>query len=113
MYRSVVPKLPGFSQWTGYVLQITLFTVGTRGDSSSFVALAGRPDFTGLATYGIAFELPGHSYQSLFTRVAGDSTIGSDNMLTMLPYGLKQRGYYINQPGQVAWYAVHIDPVNE
>ncbi len=68
-------------------MRITLFTIGTLGDTQPFVALAvrlrqdghhvtlaARPDFAGLAAaYGIEFEPLGHPYQPFITCISGGS----------------------------------------
>src|SRR6266852_4619509 len=62
-------------------MRITLFTIGTLGDTQPFVALAvrlrqdghrvtlaARPDFAGLAAaYGVDFAPLGHPYQPFIT----------------------------------------------
>ncbi len=65
------------------------------------IASSSLPDFTGLAASNdIDFELQGYPYQSIFTRVGEASAIDSGNVLTMLQYGLKQRGIDICRPAQ-------------
>ncbi len=100
-------------------MRITLFTIGARGDTQPFVALAvqlmqdghsvklaARPDFAGLAAdYGVDFEPLGHPYQPFITGAAEASAIGSGHLLNQLRYGLKQRRYVSDQLHQDAWRA--------
>ena len=100
-------------------MRITLFTIGTLGDTQPFVALAirlrqdghrvtlaARPDFAGLAAaYGLDFAPLGHPYQPFITGAAEASAIGSGHLLNQLRYGLSQRRYFFDQLDQDAWRA--------
>jgi sterol 3beta-glucosyltransferase len=100
-------------------MRITLFTVGTLGDTQPFVALAvrlmqdghsvklaARPDFAGLAAdYGVDFAPLGHPYQPFITGAGEASAIGSGHLLNQLRYGLSQRRYFFDQLNQDAWGA--------
>ena len=100
-------------------MRITLFTIGTLGDTQPFVALAvrlrqdghrvtlaARPDFAGLAAaYGIDFVPLGHPYQPFITGAARASALGSGHLLNQLRYGLSQRRYFFDQLDQDAWRA--------
>lgn len=100
-------------------MRITLFTIGTLGDTQPFVALAvrlrqdghsvrlaARPDFAGLAAaYGIDFAPLGHPYQPFITGASEASAIGSGHLLNQLRYGLSQRRYFFDQVDQDAWRA--------
>jgi sterol 3beta-glucosyltransferase len=100
-------------------MRITLFTIGGRGDTQPFVALAARlmqdghrvtlaarPDFAGLAVdYGVDFAPLGHPYQPFITGAARASAIGSGHLLNQLRYGLSQRRYVADQLSQDAWRA--------
>jgi sterol 3beta-glucosyltransferase len=103
----------------GSSMRITLFTIGARGDTQPFVALAvrlkqnghsvtlaARPDFANLAAdYGVDFAPLGHPYQPFITGAARASAIGSGHLLNQLRYGLSQRGYFFDQLDQDAWRA--------
>ena len=100
-------------------MRITLFTIGARGDTQPFVALAvrlrqdghsvklaARPDFAGLAAdYGVDFAPLGHPYQPFITGAGEASAIGSGHLLNQLRYGLSQRRYFFDQLDQDAWRA--------
>jgi sterol 3beta-glucosyltransferase len=92
-------------------MRITLMTIGTRGDTEPFVALAvrliheghvvtlaARPDFAGLAAeYGVDFAPLGNPYEPFITGAASASAIGSgSHLLTQFRYGLKQRDYVLD-----------------
>jgi len=76
-------------------MRITLFTIGGRGDTQPFVAiavrlmqvghrvtLAARPDFADLAAeYGVDFAPLGHPYQSFITGAAKSSALGGGHLL--------------------------------
>jgi len=97
-------------------MRIALFTIGGRGDTQPFVALAvrlrqdghrvtlaARPDFAGLAAaYGIEFEPLGHPYQPFITGAGQASALGSGHLLNQLRYGLSQRRYFFDQLDQDA-----------
>jgi sterol 3beta-glucosyltransferase len=100
-------------------MRITLFTIGGRGDTQPFVALAvrlrqaghrvtlaARPDFAGLAAdYDVDFAPLGHPYQPFITGAAEASALGSGHLLNQLRYGLSQRRYVSDQLNQDAWRA--------
>jgi sterol 3beta-glucosyltransferase len=100
-------------------MRITLFTIGARGDTEPFVALAvrlmrhghrvtlaARPDFAGLAAdHGVDFAPLGHSYQPFITGAAEASAIGPGHPFSQLRYGLKNRRYFSDQLNQDAWRA--------
>jgi sterol 3beta-glucosyltransferase len=100
-------------------MRITLFTIGTLGDTQPFVALAvrlrqdghsvklaARPDFAGLAAaYGIDFAPLGHPYQPFITGAGEAAALGSGHLLNQLRYGLSQRRYFFDQVDQDAWRA--------
>ena len=100
-------------------MRITLFTIGGRGDTQPFVALAvrlmqnghsvklaARPDFASLAAdYGVDFAPLGHPYEPFITGAARASAIGSGHLLNQLRYGLSQRRYVSDQLDQDAWRA--------
>jgi len=79
-------------------MRITLFTIGARGDTQPFVALAvrlrqnghsvklaARPDFAKLAAdYGVDFAPLGHPYQPFITGAGEASAIGSGHLLNQL-----------------------------
>ena len=97
-------------------MRITLFTIGGRGDTQPFVALAvrlrqeghrvtlaARPDFADLAAdYGVDFAPLGHPYQPFITRAAESSALGAGHLLNQLGYGLSQRQYFSDQLNQDA-----------
>jgi len=100
-------------------MRITLFTIGGRGDTQPFVALAvrlmqvghrvtlaARPDFADLAAeYGVDFAPLGNPYQSFITGAAKSSALGGGHLLNQLRYGLSQRRYFSDQLNQDAWRA--------
>ncbi len=100
-------------------MRITLFTIGARGDTQPFVALAvrlrqeghsvtlaARPDFADLAAdYGVDFAPLGHPYQPFITGAAEASALGAGHLLNQLRYGLSQRRYFADQLHQDAWRA--------
>jgi sterol 3beta-glucosyltransferase len=100
-------------------MRIALFTIGGRGDTQPFVALAvrlmqeghrvtlaARPDFAGLAAdYGVDFAPLGHPYQPFITGAAQASALGAGHLLNQLRYGLSQRRYVFDQLNQDAWRA--------
>ena len=100
-------------------MRIVLFTIGGRGDTQPFVALAvrlmqaghrvtlaDRPDFVGLAAdYGVDFAPLGHPYQPFITGAARASALGAGHLLNQMRYGLSQRQYVSDQLNQDAWRA--------
>ncbi len=100
-------------------MRIALFTIGGRGDTQPFVALAvrlkqeghrvtlvARPDFADLAAdYGVDFAPLGHPYQPFITGAAESSALGAGHLLNQLRYGLSQRRYFSDQLNQDAWRA--------
>src|SRR5258708_9616819 len=98
-------------------MRIALFTIGGRGDTQPFVALAvrlmqeghrvtlaARPDFAGLAAdYGVDFAPLCHPYQPFITRAAQASALGAGHLLNPLRYRLSQWRYVSDQPNQHAW----------
>ena len=100
-------------------MRITLFTIGARGDTQPFVALAARlkheghrvklaarPDFAGLAEeYGVEFAPLGHPYQPFITGAAVAAALGSGNVFNQLRYGWQQRHYVFDQVHEDAWRA--------
>jgi sterol 3beta-glucosyltransferase len=100
-------------------MRITLFTIGARGDTQPFVALAARlkheghrvklaarPDFAGLADeYGVEFAPLGHPYQPFITGAAEAAALGSGNVFNQLRYGWQQRHYVFDQVHEDAWRA--------
>ena len=97
-------------------MRIALFTIGGRGDTQPFVALAvrlrqeghrvtlaARPDFADLAAdYGVDFAPLGHPYQPFITGAAASSALGAGHLLHQLRYGLSQRRYVSDQLNQDA-----------
>jgi sterol 3beta-glucosyltransferase len=97
-------------------MRIALFTIGGRGDTQPFVALAvrlrqeghrvtlvARPDFADLAAdYGVDFAPLGHPYQPFITGAAESSALGGGHLLNQLRYGLSQRRYFSDQLNQDA-----------
>src|SRR5260221_4279536 len=89
-------------------MRIALFTIGGRGDTQPFVALAvrlkqeghrvtlvARPDFADLAAdYGVDFAPLGHPYQPFITGAAESSALGAGHLLNQLRYGLSQRRHF-------------------
>ena len=87
-------------------MRIVLLTIGGRGDTQPFVALAirlkqeghhvtlaDRPDFADLAAeYGVEFAPLGHPYQPFITGAAASSALGGGHLLNQLRYGLSQSG---------------------
>lgn len=100
-------------------MRITLFTIGARGDTQPFVALAARlkheghrvtlaarPDFAGLAEeYGVEFASLGHPYQPFITGAAEAAALGSGNVVNQLRYGWQQRHYVFDQVHEDEWRA--------
>lgn len=100
-------------------MRITLFTIGARGDTEPFVALAvrlmraghqvklaARPDFAALAaTYGVEFAPLGHPYQPFITEAAQSAALGSGHLLKQLRYGWQRRRYVFDQINEDAWRA--------
>jgi len=100
-------------------MRIVLITIGARGDTEPFVALAvrlmrgghsirlaARPDFAGLAAgYGVDFAPLGRPYQPFIAGAAQASALGSGHLLRQARYGLKQRGYFSDGLSQDAWRA--------
>jgi len=100
-------------------MRIALFTIGGRGDTQPFVALAvrlgqeghhvilaARPDFADLAAeYGVEFAPLGHPYQPFITGAAESSALGGGHLLNQLRYGLAQRRYFSDHLNQDAWRA--------
>ncbi len=97
-------------------MRITLFTIGGRGDTQPFVAiavrlqqaghhvtLADRPDFANLAAeYGVDFAPLGHPYQPFITGAAASSALGPGHLLQQLRYGRAQRQYFSDRLDQDA-----------
>ena len=100
-------------------MRVVLITIGARGDTEPFVALAvrlmrdghkvtlaARPDFAGLAAgYGVDFAPLGRPYQPFITGAARASALGSGHLLRQLRYGLRQRAYFSDRLGRDAWQA--------
>jgi sterol 3beta-glucosyltransferase len=100
-------------------MRILLLTIGGRGDTQPFVALAvrlrqaghrvtlaARPDFAELATeYGVEFAPLGHPYQPFITGAAESSALGAGHLLQQARYGLAERRYFSDQLTQDAWRA--------
>ena len=100
-------------------MRIALFTIGGRGDTQPFVALAvrlrqaghrvtlaARPDFADLAAdYDVDFAPLGHPYQPFITGAAASSALGGGHLLNQLRYGLSQRRNFSDQLNQDAWRA--------
>jgi sterol 3beta-glucosyltransferase len=100
-------------------MRITLFTIGARGDTEPFVALAvrlmreghqvklaARPDFAALAAaYGVEFAPLGHPYQPFITGAAEAAALGSGHLLKQLRYGLQRRRYVFDRINEDAWRA--------
>src|SRR5260221_11031189 len=100
-------------------MRISLITIGARGDTEPFVALAvrlmrdghsvrlaARLDFAGLAAgYGVDFAPLGRPYQPFITGAAEASALGSGHLLRQLRYGLKQRQYFSDRLSQDAGQA--------
>ena len=86
-------------------MRITLLTIGGRGDTQPFVALAvrlmqdghrvtlaARPDFASLAAeYGVDFAPLGHPYQPFVTGAARASALGAGHLLKQVRYRHSQR----------------------
>jgi sterol 3beta-glucosyltransferase len=101
------------------VMRIALITIGGRGDTQPFVALAvrlrqeghrvtlaARPDFADLAAdYGVDFAPLGHPYKPFITGAAESSALGAGHLLKQVRYGLSQRRYFSEQINQDAWRA--------
>jgi sterol 3beta-glucosyltransferase len=101
------------------MMRVVLITIGARGDTEPFVALAvrlmrdghkvtlaARPDFAGLAAgYGVDFAPLGRPYQPFITGAARASALGSGHLLRQLRYGLRQRAYFSDRLGRDAWQA--------
>jgi sterol 3beta-glucosyltransferase len=101
------------------MMRVVLITIGARGDTEPFVALAvrlmrdghkvtlaARPDFAGLAAgYGVDFAPLGRPYQPFITGAARAAALGSDHLLRQLRYGLRQRAYFSDRLGRDAWQA--------
>src|SRR5258708_12930672 len=93
-------------------MRIILITIGARGDTEPFVALAvrlmrdghsvtlaARPDFAGLAAgYGVDFAPLGRPYQPFITRAAEASALGPGQLLAHPPYALKPPPPFSNHP---------------
>ena len=100
-------------------MRIVLFTIGGRGDTQPFLALAVRliqaghrvtlavrPDFADLAAdYGVDFAPLGHPYQPFITGAARASALGAGHLLNQVRYGLSRRQYVSDQLNQDAWHA--------
>jgi sterol 3beta-glucosyltransferase len=100
-------------------MRIVLITIGARGDTEPFVALAvrlmrgghsvrlaARPDFAGLAAdYGVDFAPLGRPYQPFIAGAAQASALGPGHLLRQARYGLKQRRYFSDGLSQHAWRA--------
>ncbi len=100
-------------------MRIVLITIGARGDTEPFVALAvrlmrdghsvrvaARPDFAGLAAdHGVDFAPLGRPYQPFITGAAQASALGSGHLLRQARYGLEQRRYFSDRLGEDAWRA--------
>jgi sterol 3beta-glucosyltransferase len=100
-------------------MRITLFTIGARGDTQPFLALAvrlmreghqvklaARPDFAELAAvYGVDFAPLGHPYQPFITGAAEAAALGSGHLLKRLRYGWQQRHYVFDQVHEDEWRA--------
>jgi sterol 3beta-glucosyltransferase len=100
-------------------MRIALFTIGGRGDTQPFVALAvrlrqaghrvtlaARPDFADLAAeYDVEFAPLGQPYQPFITGAAASSALGGGHLLHQLRYGLAQRRYFSDHLNQDAWRA--------
>jgi UDP:flavonoid glycosyltransferase YjiC (YdhE family) len=100
-------------------MRIILFTIGGRGDTQPFVALAlqlvrdghqvrlaARPDFADLAAaYGVEFAPLGHPYQPFIVGAAEASALGSGRLLNQVRYGWQQRRYVFDQLNEDAWRA--------
>lgn len=101
------------------MMRIVLITIGARGDTEPFVALAvrlmrdghsvtlaARPDFADLAGgYGVDFAPLGRPYQPFITGAARASALGSGHLLRQLRYGLRQRASFSDRLDQDAWQA--------
>lgn len=100
-------------------MRIILFTIGARGDTQPFLALAlrlvqaghhvtlaGRPDFAALAAeYGVEFAPLGHPYQPFIIGAAEASALGAGHPLSQLRYGLRQQRYFTEGINEAAWRA--------
>ena len=100
-------------------MRIVLITIGGRGDTEPFVALAvrlmrdghrvrlaARPDFAGLAAaYGGEVASLGRRYQPFITGAAQASALGAGHLLRQVRYGLRQRTYFSDHLGEDAWRA--------
>jgi sterol 3beta-glucosyltransferase len=100
-------------------MRIALITIGARGDTEPFVALAvrlirdghsvtlaARPDFADLAAdHGLGFAPLGRPYQPFIAGAAEASALGSGHLLRQARYGLTQRRYFSDRLSQDAWQA--------
>ncbi|MGO8948060.1 MAG: glycosyltransferase [Ktedonobacterales bacterium] len=100
-------------------MRIALISIGGRGDTQPFVALAvrlkqeghlvtlaSRPDFADLAAeYSVDFVPVGQPYQSFVTGAAESSALGAGHLLSQVRYGLSERRYFSGQINQDAWRA--------
>src|SRR5258707_12966764 len=100
-------------------MRIALLTIGGRGDTQPFVALAvrlrqaghhvmlaARPDFADLAAeYDVEFAPLGHLYQPFITGAAESSALGGGHLLHQLRYGLAQRRDFSDHLNPGAWRA--------
>ncbi len=107
----------GQTEHDGPAMRIALFTIGGRGDTEPFlalavrlardghqVALAARPDFADLAAaYGIPFAPLGHPYQAFMRGSA--AALGSGNPISLVRYGLAQRRYFAEGVAEDEWRA--------
>jgi UDP:flavonoid glycosyltransferase YjiC (YdhE family) len=98
-------------------MRIALFTIGGRGDTEPFVALAARlardghqitlaarPDFADLAAaHGIPFAPLGHPYRAFMRGSA--AALGSGNPISLVRYGLAQRRYFAERVIEDEWRA--------
>jgi sterol 3beta-glucosyltransferase len=100
-------------------MHIVLITIGGRGDSQPFLALAvrlkqaghrvtlaARPDFADLAAeYSVDFAPLGHPYKTFITGAAASSALGAGHLLSQARYGLSQRRYFSERLNEDAWRA--------
>jgi sterol 3beta-glucosyltransferase len=98
-------------------MRISLFTMGGRGDTEPFIALAvrlaraghevtlaARPDFADLcAAHRIPFAPLGHPYQPFLRGSA--AALGSGNPLALARYGIAQRRYFMEGVAEDEWRA--------
>jgi sterol 3beta-glucosyltransferase len=100
-------------------MRITILTLGARGDTEPFIALAlrlqsqghsvrvaARPDVKDLVQdYGIGFVPLGNPYRPFIAGAAKANAMGSGHPVSKLRYGLSQRSYVTEGLHDDAWKA--------